>query len=129
MEIILDTNFIIECVKNKIDLFESLKELFGVYTLIVPIQLYSELEKISNDRKITLREREYALVSIELLKKYKTKSIDIKTPDVDSGIFNYIKKNSQIVTATLDKNLKKKISSNKNAKFLLIKQKKYLVLE
>ncbi|MEK6890522.1 MAG: hypothetical protein AABX03_00110, partial [Nanoarchaeota archaeon] len=129
MEIILDTNFIIECVKNKIDLFESLKELFGVYTLIVPIQLYSELEKISNDRKITLREREYALVSIELLKKYKTKSIDIKTPDVDSGIFTYIKKNSQIVTATLDKNLKKKISSNKNAKFLLIKQKKYLVLE
>jgi len=122
--IILDTNFIVTCVKQKIQLFEQLDEVFVIYNLVVAKQIIDELEKIKNDKETRIKEREAAQVSILLLKKKAKKLTDFKTPNVDAGILRYIKGKEDIIVATLDRDLIAKIKrANKKAEFLTIKQK------
>lgn len=127
-KIVLDTNFILSCVKQKIYLFEQLRETFGIYDLIVPEQIFDELKKISKDKESKIKNRESTKVALQLLKKYKF--IDLGTKDVDAGILRYIKDKEKIYVATLDKELKKKIKQkNSSVKFLTIVKKKRIVIQ
>lgn len=101
---ILDTNFILTCVKQKIDFSQEL-ELEGIQ-IIIPKQVIDELKKITASKQ-KLKHRGYAKVAIDLIKENRFKTIDLKTRGADPGIKKYANKNPKIIIATLDKELKK----------------------
>jgi rRNA-processing protein FCF1 len=129
MEIIVDTNFILTCAKQKIDFFSELDKLFGIYSIIIPKQVLDELDALKNKKTLKSVERDAAELAIDLLNLRKSKIIDLKTSNVDVGIVKYLNSNQNetIVLATLDKGLIGKIK-NKNVKILTIRDKKRVVL-
>ena len=116
---ILDTNFILTCIRQKIDFFEQL-ESEGL-KIIIPKQIIREIEKITSSKQ-KLHFRENAKSALKLLKKSNFKKIDLKTKPVDAGLIKFAKENPKIIIATLDREVKKKIQ-NPN---LIIRGKKKL---
>jgi len=105
---LLDTNFIITCIKQKIDFFEELR--FMGFEIIIPDRVIDELKKL----KQTL--------ALKLLEKNNFKKIILIGKDVDNSIINYAKKNPEIIIATLDKELSNKLKNRK----IIIRGKKKL---
>jgi len=107
-QVLLDTNFILSCIRNKIDFFEELSE----YKILIPKQVIRELKNLNEE------------FAIRVLEKHKRffKIIGIKSNYVDKGIINFSKENPNTVIATLDKDLKNKIKNQK----LVIRGKKKL---
>lgn len=118
---ILDTNFILTCVKQKIDFFEEIK--FMGMEILIPKQVINELRIITSSKK-KLHFREDAVLSLKLLEKNSFKKIDLSKygKNTDKGIKNCAEKNKDIIIATLDKELKNKIKNQK----LVIRGKKKL---
>ncbi len=109
-KVLLDTNFILTCIKEKIDLFE---QLLG-YEIFIPIQVISELKKIDKSG-----------LALKILSKQKVKEIDLKTDYADEGIIRFAQENPEFVIATLDRAIKKKI---KNPFLTIVKGKKRVEL-
>ena len=116
-KILLDSNFVVSCVKNKIDFFEKL---IG-NQILIPTQVIEELKKLS-DSKQKLHNKEIATLSLQIIQKNKFKKIDLGKGHVDKKIIQYVKDNPEVIVATLDKELQKKI----NTKKLIIRGKKKL---
>ncbi len=111
MEILLDTNFIITCVIQKIDFFSLASEVIDdKIEWIVPFEVLGELEEISKRKGEKEIDKMAAKIGLEMTKVICAKIVNIKHKNVDQGIINYIK-NKDIVLATLDRNLKKRISN------------------
>jgi len=119
--VILDTNFILSCVRKKIDFFTEIKYL-GL-KIIIPIQVITELEKISKTGKIKFQEE--AKFSLKLIKKNSFEKIDLKIKNVDNGFVNIAKENKELVIATLDKEIQNKI---KNQKMIIRGNKKLEII-
>ena len=119
MEVVLDTNFILTCLKEKIDFF--LAEEFG--EIAIPIQVLEELDSLHD--KGELKERELAELASDIIekKKGKFKVIDLKKKFVDSGIIKYAE-GKKVIVATLDAELKNKLKGK--AKILTIRARKKL---
>ena len=115
---ILDTNFILSCIKQKIDFFEDI-EVEGIQ-IIIPKQVIDEIKKIASSKQ-KLKSRENAKLALRLLEKNKFKKIDLGKGHVDKRIIDYSKNNKNIIVATLDKELKNKI---KNPKLVIRRKKK-----
>lgn len=109
-QIILDTNFIMTCIKQKIDFFQELK-LMGIQILI-PKQVIAELKKNKAELELLLLQKE----------KNFFKEIDIGKGHVDKNIINYIEDKPEILVATLDKEVQSLISNQK----MIIRGKKKL---
>ncbi len=109
-EILLDTNFIITCAKQKIDFLEDLK--FKGFKILIPKQVINELKKNK------------AELALKLLGKEKNsfEQIDIGEGHVDKSIIKYAKENKDILVATLDRGIKDFISNKK----MIIRGKKKL---
>jgi len=107
-QILLDTNFILTCIKQKIDFFEYLN-LEG-YSIIIPEEVIKELEKLK---------KEFAL---KLIESSKFKKISLKGRIVDNSIIKYAKENPEIIIATLDRGIQKKIKNRK----MIVRNKKQL---
>ncbi len=118
--VLLDTNFILTCVKQKIDFFEEIK--FLGLEILIPLQVIEEIDKIANSKQ-KLHFREDANLVLKLLEKNKTKfkKIDLKIKKVDLGLIKFAK-NNEVIVATLDKEIKNKIKNPK----LVIRGKKKL---
>ncbi len=130
MELILDTNFIISSIKQKIPLFENLRNNFPEYKIIIPVEVIYEIEKIKDEKKSTTREKEAAELSLFLIKKGNYKNISLNSNSVDSGIMNYIIKNPISIVATMDRELKEKIKRKvRGAGFMVIRQKSRFIIE
>lgn len=128
MDILIDTNFILTCVKQKIDFFSQLRELFGEPRFLVPKQVLDELNKLSDDGRLKSTEREAVRLTRDIIKRNFAEIIDLKISNVDAGIIKYAEKYANGVVlyiATLDRKLKVKIK-NKKIKFLTIKRKKMI---
>ncbi len=110
-KIILDTNFIISCIRNKIDFFEELVE----YHILIPKQVLNELKKLNAELALKILERNKKSFLV----------IDFKKRYVDKGIINYVKKDPKVIVATIDRELKKKLKNPK----MVIRNKKKLVIE
>ncbi len=108
-KVILDTSFILVCVKQKIDFFEELEGM-GLRALI-PKQVIVELEGVDKTD-----------LSLKIIKANKYNKIDLKTKNVDAGIIKYANKNLDIFVATLDKGIKKKIENS----LVVIRERKRL---
>ncbi len=118
-KVLLDTNFILTCIRNKVDFFEEI-QLLGI-TIIIPEQVIKEIERISTSQK-KLRFREEAKIALNMLKKSPFKKISLENKNVDNGIAKLAKKDKSIIIATLDKELQGKFPNQK----LIIRQKKKL---
>ena len=107
-KVILDTSFILTCVRQKIDFFNWL-DMDGIKA-VIPEQVLRELEGLG----AKLASKIISINSFELIK--------IPGRDADIAIINFAKKNPEIIVATLDNGLKKKIKNQK----LIIRQRKKL---
>jgi len=126
MKILLDTNFIIICVKQKID-FPSLANdiIDEKIEWIVTQDVLNELGNLKDKKGTKIKDKNAAQLSFKILKTIKPKTIELpgKNPNVDIKIVNYIM-NKDITLATIDKNLKSRV----NNKILTIRGKKSLEL-
>ncbi|MBT3397577.1 hypothetical protein HOA55_03700 [archaeon] len=124
MKIILDTNFVLTCVKQKIDFAELAEQLFDEpIEWIVPQEVLNELGNLKDQKGTKVIDRDAAGLSFEILKGLGPKIVELggKHPNVDIKIVNYIL-GKPIVLATLDKGLKNRVDN----KILSIRGKKSL---
>ncbi len=112
-KVILDTSFILTCVKQKIDFFKELK--FMGLKVLIPEQVVGELGGIATSSS-------NAELALQILKKNKFEQVDLKTKDVDKGVIKFAEKNTDFFIATLDRELKKKTMNSK----IVIREKKRL---
>ncbi len=120
-EVLLDTNFIMSCARQKIDFFEQIP-LMGL-EILIPKQVSRELENLSKSRESAFI-REAADLSMKLLNRNKFRIVKLEYNDVDKGIIFFADKNKDVVVATLDKELQGRIKNQK----LIIKGTKTLAI-
>lgn len=114
-KIIIDTNFLLTCSKQKIDLFEFLNN--DGFEILIPKQVILELENLAIKKG---KDNLSAALSLKIIEKNNFTLIDIPGKTVDNGIINFSKRNKDILVATLDKEIQKKINNKK----LIIRGKK-----
>jgi len=119
-KILLDTNFMLICIKQKIDFF---KELFEIGAeIIIPEQVLQELKNISEDKKQTKTSKANAKLALKIIEKNKYTPLLLEGSYVDGGIIKYAKAHPKIIIATLDRDLQKKAKTRK----MIIREKKRL---
>ena len=118
-EAILDTNFILTCVKQKIDFFRDIPNM-GL-NILIPTQVIEEIKRVANSTK-KLKFRDDAKLAQVILEKNKFTEIDIRGKYVDRGLIKYAKDHPRLIVATLDKDIKNKVTNSK----LVIRGKKKL---
>lgn len=103
MEVLLDTNFIISCIKKRIDFLDQLDE--QGFTVKIPHEVYEELKdlrlKVPHDDRLAID------VAFDLLEKRKVKKMTLGKMKVDVGLIAKGKKG--IYIATLDKEIKRNV--------------------
>ena len=124
MKILLDTNFLVTCTKQKIDFNSIANDLFDEQIeWIIPQEVLNELKNLRDKKNIKVKDKNAAKLSLEILHTIKPKIVKLKgkNPNTDIKIANYISR-EKIALATLDKNLKNRITN----KILTIRDKKKL---
>ena len=119
MRIILDTNFLIDVIRFKIDLGQIPTLILGQCELFTLDSVMDELKKIA---KTKARESGYAKIALELIKNKKIRILKIEGK-ADEVILSLSEKNT--IVATNDKELKK-LLKRKGVKTIYIKSKKHL---
>ena len=126
MKIILDTNFLIYCAKNKLDYAEDISNLVNdKYELVVPMQVIDELNKLRNARwkKVSGKDKSAIDLALQLLDFNKVKRIKVEGKSVDEGIINLSRESKKNVVCTLDREMRKKLPRviliNKNKKLII----------
>ena len=102
--VLLDTSFILTCVKQKIDFFNDLYE--KGFKIIIPIQVIHELEGLSRKELI-------ANLALTIIQKNEHKQIDLNTKNTDEGIISFAKKYPEKYIATLDSEIKNRTKNKK----------------
>ena len=114
MRILLDTNFIITCIKENI-YFDSLAdEMFSEeIRWIIPQDVLNELGSIKDTPGVKTEDKEAAKLSFEILKHLKHELVEFpgKNPNVDIKIVNYLLDNEGVILATMDKDLKSRVKN------------------
>lgn len=118
-KILLDTNFILSCVRNKIDFVEEI--LFMGYKILIPEEVIKEIEKISSSKK-KLKFREEAKIALKLLQGSGLQKIVLGGGHADRKIVRYAKEHKGIIVGTLDKEIKNKLKG----RIMVIREKKRL---
>ncbi|MCK4649677.1 hypothetical protein KAT36_00445 [Candidatus Pacearchaeota archaeon] len=124
MKILLDTNFILTCTKQKIDFPEITNQITTEpIEWLVPQDVLNELGVLKDRTGIKIKDRNAAKLSFEIIQNLNPKIIQLpgKNPNIDIKIVNYII-DKPIILATLDKNLKSRVKN----KILTIRGKKNL---
>lgn len=125
MEVLLDANFFITSLKEKIDFIRRASEDFDEnFEWVVPEEVVEELKIISKKKGEKIKTRQLAVISLEIIRKNKIKVILLGNKITDNGIIVYLKKHPKTILATLDNALKKRISN----RILTIRNKKKLVI-
>ncbi len=113
VKVLLDANFLVSCLENRIDFVEEINRISDFqYELVVPLQVLSEIKKISIDKKLNLKKRDLAKLTLDfvnmLINTGKIKETAEKGKTGDEVLINLSKK-EQVIAATLDKELKEKM--------------------
>jgi rRNA-processing protein FCF1 len=122
-QVLLDTNFMITSVKEKIDFFDKLERLG--FKILIPKQVINELKIIvASKKKLRIRRDAKLILKILEKKKGRFRRVDLAKygKNTDNKIKGFGDKHRKIVIATLDKELKKKIQNPK----LVIRERKKL---
>jgi len=105
---IIDTSFILSCVREKVDFFTRLEDMG--YKIVISENVIKELERIVLSRK-PLKLKNEASIALKVISSEKYESLGIKGKYVDSSIVNYLKKDREYALATVDKELKKRVNN------------------
>ncbi len=129
MNIILDTNFLIDCARFKINCSDAVDDVEGLYGKTYFIILdccYDELQRISRTRTASGK---HARIEVELTKSpnFRIVKANKMWSCVDSSLIDYAKKHKDVV-ATNDRKLIEKLKIE-GIRVLRIRQRKRLVLE
>ncbi|MEN9626365.1 MAG: hypothetical protein RL557_693 [archaeon] len=142
MKIILDTNFLIYCAKEKIDYVEKLQSMFHEhFDLVVPEQVIEELDVVMNKKKTKIpfvrrtarfkkttgRDKEAASLALQIVEKYiSEKIISIVKAEgntVDEALINLAQENKKNIVCTLDREMRETLGRvvlmNKNKQLIL----------
>jgi rRNA-processing protein FCF1 len=103
-KVILDTSFILTCIKQKIDFFEQL-ELEG-FEFLIPKQVFAELKGLSKSKP-------NAKLALKIIEKNNFKEMDLNTKNTDEGIIKFARKNPEIYIATIDARIKTRTRNRK----------------
>ncbi|MFA5174279.1 MAG: PIN domain-containing protein [Candidatus Pacearchaeota archaeon] len=109
MEVILDTNFLIYCAKEKLDYVEKISNLLNEnYELVVPKQVIKELTSLKNDKfkKVSGKDKTACDLALKLLKFNKIKIVSPIGDSVDDAIINLSKEDSKNIVCTLDREMR-----------------------
>lgn len=101
MEVILDTNFIISCIKKRIDFISQLEE--QGFSIRVPLEVFHELKDLRNS--VSHADRGAIDVALDMFSSKKVKKIKLGHNKVDVGLIEKGKKGIHI--ATLDREIKR----------------------
>ena len=121
-KIILDTNFILTCIRNKLDFFEEI--LLKGHRVAIPKEVIAEIIRLKEGSK-AMSFREEAELALKIIKTHDYDEISAPGKYVDSGLVNFLKDNPEYILATLDKKLKKSVSNRK----MVIRGRKKLELQ
>ncbi len=121
-KVLVDTNFILGCVRNKLDFYEEL--LHKGHSVLIPKQVLLEIERIKNSSK-SLKLKDEANLALKIIKSGDYEEVDCPGRYVDVGIKSYLKEKSGVVLGTMDKDLKKSVKNRK----MVIRNKKKLELQ
>lgn len=117
MKILLDTNFLIYCAENKLDYKEEISNIVNdKIELAVPIQVYNELKKFSQNSK----EKLAASLALDILEKNNVEIIENNSLNADEALVELSK---QGIVATIDNGIRKKVG-----RAILLRGKKQLIL-
>ena len=123
MEVILDTNFLIYCAKEKLDYVEELRDLINEsYELVVPGQVIEELERLKIKAKKG-KDKDASDLALKILKNNKIKKINPVGKSVDDAIVNLAKKDKKNIVCTLDREMRWNLG-----RVILISRGKKLIL-
>lgn len=105
MKVILDSSFIISCIRERIDFLSQLAE--QGFIPVVPREVLQEMKDLRISNRVSHEDRVAIDVAFELLEKNKVKKNSLGTGRVDDWL---IKRGQEgIFIATLDKEIKKQI--------------------
>jgi len=127
MKIILDTNFLIYCAKQRRDYVEEISNMISKYELVVPLQVIEELKKLRDDKlkKVSGRDKEAADLALQILEKKKIRTVEAEGKSVDEAIINLAKKDKKNIVCTLDREMRhtlgRVILINRGKKLMLTK--------
>lgn len=122
-QIVLDTNFLMYAAKYKIDVVTELDRICNfAYKIVLPEQVLNELIGLGTSKKVTGKDREAALLALQLVKNIEILKIPGKNAD-DA----LLKVAQGTILATMDKELRKRFKKDKRGKLISIRQKKYLI--
>ena len=121
MEVIIDTNFAISCVKKGIDFTDQLANMG--FKMVVPREVLQELKDLRISNKISHDERIAIDVAFETLSNKKIKKTTIGEGKVDDLLIR--KGQEGVYIATLDNGIKRKIPN----KIIILNAKKEVGIE
>jgi rRNA-processing protein FCF1 len=98
-QIILDTSFILACVRQNIDFFEKISE--EGMEIIIPKQAISELKGLG------------ANIALKIIEMNDFTMANAPGKDADEAILKLAKKNPDAIVATLDRGLQRKFRNRK----------------
>ncbi len=119
MEVLLDSNFIISCVKRKINYINELESLG--FKVVLPKEIFQELKdlrlKVPHDDRVAID------LALKKFNSEKIKKIKLGNKNVDKGLIQLGKKGAYI--ATLDSAIKRSVPN----KVVISDAKNSLVVE
>jgi rRNA-processing protein FCF1 len=122
MEAILDTNFIISCIRNKIDFISQLEE--EGFKVILPREVMRELKDIKNRAGESHYDRSSIELALQMFEKSKIRKMALGNNKVDEMLIRMGVAGAYI--ATLDKAILNKIPNriiiNSSAKKIMVER-------
>ncbi|HJO14498.1 MAG TPA: PIN domain-containing protein [Candidatus Pacearchaeota archaeon] len=123
MKVILDTNFLIYCAKEKLDYIEKINNLLNEgFNLVVPEQVIGELKRLKIKAKKG-KDKDACDLALKILEK---KNIEIVQPagkSVDDAIIKLAQENSKNIVCTLDREMRWELG-----RVILVSRGKKLIL-
>jgi len=101
---VLDTNFILSCIRKKIDFFDLIPQM-GM-KILIPLQVLDEIRKFSRQGRGQLKQE--AKLALVILENQEFNRIDLYDKNVDNGLIKLAEKNKNYVIGTLDRQIKNK---------------------
>lgn len=106
MKVILDTNFLIYCAKQKIDYAEEIEKLLNEnYELVVPSSVIKELEELKLKAKKG-KDKEAAALALQIIEFKKIKKIETKEGAADESILKLAGKDKKNIVCTVDEEMR-----------------------
>ena len=120
MEVLLDSNFIISCLKRKIDFISELEQ--QGFKVMLPREVFQELKDLKF--KVSHEERTLIDLAITLFESAKVKKTTLGSISVDAGLIDKGKKGFYIATldAAIKRNVPNRVAISNSANSIIVER-------